>query len=60
MEKYFKILGVCLLLSGVGFLAHSTNRIANSLEYGEQQARKLEPAINMAKQQLDLMLPETI
>lgn len=53
MEKGLIVLSLCILLGG-GFVGFQANRIANSLEYGEQQARRLEPAIFMFEQQFKL------
>lgn len=55
MERALIVLGLCILLSG-GFLGFQVNRIADSLEYGETQARKFEPLVNRAEQQLNIIL----
>lgn len=47
MNKAAIILSVSFLL-GTGFLGFQTYRIANSLEYGEAQVKKVQPIIDLS------------
>jgi hypothetical protein len=53
MNKFLIVLGLGGLLS-FSFLGLQTYRIANSLEYGEVQARKFQPIIDTTVAKLEV------